>query len=471
MAWLFGRDDPPVIGCDDPGSYYLGHHYDYGAGRRGGAMYMPGSSFKMILVCGVARAGKDSGVGTYNALRFEGGSLVMFDKGAEAAAIAGAHRAGRGPKFDINPYGLLTQHYPDLESDGFNSLAAIQHGNPMAFEESYALSEAWHRLEGKDPHWPKRARGVWCGGSLHEINQAAKEGRAASNYNVRKIFTEPDMLDPKTGEPVKGFTANARKLAASGDENVEALFASVTTQNDETASVRATIDANTIAMQSPLIRRDEEKNGLPLHLIGDDAVSVFFSLPPYMVREGSIHAPYSRMVMATILRSLYRPTKVGCTVYINEFQSFSKFEEVEAAIGLTAGFSIRLVLVVQSLAALHEIYGAGWEVFFSQAGAVIQVGAPADKFTADYLSARSGETSIAQPNIGLQLNPGGVGMSEGEAYARRPFLMPQDLYNLKPGFGYVFLPGLANPVPACFPPYWTMPTLNRRARPNPYYRG
>jgi type IV secretory pathway TraG/TraD family ATPase VirD4 len=190
-----------------------------------------------------------------------------------------------------------------------------------------------------------------------------------------------------------------------------------------------------------------------------------------MVREGSIHAPYCRMVMAKILRSLYRPTKVGCTVYINEFQSFSKFEEVEAALGLTAGFSIRLVLVVQSLAALREIYGAGWEVFFSQAGAVIQVGAPADKFSADYLSARSGENSIRQPNVGLSINPGGLGMSEGEAYTRRPYLMPQDLYNLKPGYGYVFLPGLANPVPACFPPYWTNPTLNRRARPNPYYRG
>lgn len=59
MAWLFGRDDPPVIGSDDPGSYYLGHHYDYATDRRGPAMYMPGSSFKMILLCGVARAGKD----------------------------------------------------------------------------------------------------------------------------------------------------------------------------------------------------------------------------------------------------------------------------------------------------------------------------------------------------------------------------------------------------------------------------
>jgi type IV secretion system protein VirD4 len=471
MAFLFGRDDPPVIGTNDPGSYYLGTHYDFETGREGGAMYMPGSSFKSILLCGVARAGKDSGIGTYNALRFEGGSLVTFDKGGEQASIAGAHRAKVGKKFDINPYGVGTDFYPDLASDGFGSLAAIKPGDPMAFEESYALSEAWHRIEGKDPHWAKRARGFWCGASLYEINQAAKEGRPASNYNVRKLFTEPDVFDPQTGEPVKGFIANMRKLATCGDEMVEALVASGTTPNDETASVRATIDANTIALQSPNIRNDEQKSGLPLHLIGNEAVSVFFSLYPYMVREGSIHAPLCRMVMATILRSLYRPTKVGCTVYINEFQSFSKFEEVEAALGLTAGFSIRLVLVVQSLAALREIYGNGWEVFFSQAGAVIQVGAPADKFSADYLSARSGETTIRQPNAGLSINPGGIGMSEGEAYTRRPYLMPQDLYNLKPGYGYVFLPGLANPVPACFPPYWKNPTLNRRARPNPYYRG
>ena len=72
------------------------------------------------------------------------------------------------------------------------------------------------------------------------------------------------------------------------------------------------------------------------------------------------------------------------------------------------------------------------------------------------------------------MNPGGVGLSSGDAYARRPYLMPQDLYNIPPGQGYIWLAGLANPIPACFPPYFDKrywPELKGRARANPYYKG
>ena len=43
---------------------------------------------------------------------------------------------------------------------------------------------------------------------------------------------------------------------------------------------------------------------------------------------------------------------------------------------------------------------------------------------------------MRQPNVGLNLNPGGVGLSAGEAYGRRRYLEPQDLRNIPPGSGH-----------------------------------
>ena len=74
----------------------------------------------------------------------------------------------------------------------------------------------------------------------------------------------------------------------------------------------------------------------------------------------------------------------------------------------------------------------------------------------------------------MAVNPGGVGLSSGDAYTRRPYLMPQDLYEIPRGQGYIWLAGLASPIPAAFPPYFDerhWPELKRRARANPYYRG
>jgi type IV secretory pathway TraG/TraD family ATPase VirD4 len=136
-----------------------------------------------------------------------------------------------------------------------------------------------------------------------------------------------------------------------------------------------------------------------------------------------------------------------------------------------AGYGIQVVLVVQSLAALHELYSHAWEAFVGNAAALALVGAPADRFTAEYLSARSGETTIRQPNAGLQLNPNGVGVSSGEAYTRRRYLTPSDLYDLQPGYGFVWMAGLADPIPAHFLPYWTDPVVSPRGRRNPFYRG
>jgi type IV secretory pathway TraG/TraD family ATPase VirD4 len=131
-----------------------------------------------------------------------------------------------------------------------------------------------------------------------------------------------------------------------------------------------------------------------------------------------------------------------------------------------------LVFVVQSLTQLELHYGGkGWENFLGQSGCVILVGPPADKFTADYLGSRSGETTILQPSSSMSLNQGGVGLSNGEGYTRRNYLMPQDLFRLQPGFGYVWVAGLSNAIPAYYPPYFDVEQLARRARANPLYKG
>ena len=161
-------------------------------------------------------------------------------------------------------------------------------------------------------------------------------------------------------------------------------------------------------------------------------------------------------------------------IFLNEFYAMGRVPAIESAIGLVAGCSIQLVIVVQSLVQLKQLYGDAWEAFLGNAGAIILVGSAGDDFTATYLAAHSGEMCVRQPTASVNINPGGFGTGTGDGWGRRQYLMPQDLRNIRRGEGYIWLAGLNDPLPAMFPPYYDdplRPELARRARANPYYRG
>jgi type IV secretion system protein VirD4 len=170
-------------------------------------------------------------------------------------------------------------------------------------------------------------------------------------------------------------------------------------------------------------------------------------------------------------RSAVARPPLGLESLLQSISALGRLGAVEAAVGLVAGYGIRIVIVVQSLTQLRQLYDHGWENFLGNAAAVALVGPPADQFTAEYLAKRSGEMTICQPNVGMNLNPGGIGLHNGEAYTRRQYLMPHDLYGLQPGYGYVWVAGLSNAIPTYYPPYFDIGLLRRRARRNPYYRG
>jgi type IV secretion system protein VirD4 len=467
---LFGRRSG-VLGATEPGAFYLGRYWDKDRQEVGEKLHYGGA--QSIVVIGRNRSGKDARLGNYNGLQLDHKSLIYVDPRGEAAAISAPYRRRLGPVFMLNPFGVLADipGYEDLRSDGFNPLAALDPDSPRFFDDASGIAEALIKVEGKDPHWSQRARGLALGFLMDEVKRAKRELRMPSLFDVRTALTEPDVRDPKTDRLVKGLAVTAERLARQGDPQIASLLAGFTADNDEVGSVRATADGQTQWLLSKPMRDDMAKGGVDWRLLGDRTCTVYVILPPEMVETHSI---WLRLVIAAAMRALYRPRPDGvvCAFWLNEFAALGRLQPIEAALGLTAGYGVQLIPILQSLTQLKLHYEDGWENFLGQAGAVVGVGPPADWFTADWMSRRSGETTIRQPNANTSFNPGGTpGFSLGESFGRRNYLMPQDLFGMREGFGLTWCAGLANPIPAYLPPYWDVEQLARRARRNPFYRG
>jgi type IV secretion system protein VirD4 len=474
---IFSREKI-IGGGKGTGGLYVGCYRDPDTGGRGPEIWLPW--LDPVLIVGRNRSGKDTGIIVRNALMNSTAiSTVYQDTRLEVAAIAAEHCRKQRCTWVANPFNEpeLLDVYPDLRSDRVNLLKAreLDPDHPLCFEHVCELTEAIiPKGENEhNPFFPLGAQALWASYTRGELRAAKDEGRDPSLLNVRMQATEAEQFDPATREPVTGVRAYARRVIDAGDDPQSAsmLGPFAGQQSDGLRDVVATLAAHTRWSLSPAIIEDEKDPQIDLATLGETPTTLFYGVPHKLVKPFSA---YLRLFTTALLRPLFTPHNIPVRIFLNEFFAMGQVPAIQSAIGLVAGCSIQLVIVVQDLNQLKTLYGDAWQSFFAQAGAVILVGGVTDDFSAEIFARRSGEMTIRQPNAGINLNPGGAGWSWGHAYTRRQYLMPQDFHNIPKGEGYIWLAGLNDPIPVMFPPYYDdplRPELKRRARPNPYYRG
>ena len=202
-------DDGVPLGFDGPGKRARPIAYRKKQDRSGNAP---------TLVLGPPGSSKTVGLVATHLLDEPGKrSFVVFDCKAELAAITANYRrrvCGKDNVKIINPYGLLTGKRPDLKSDQWNPLNALDPGAPGYGDECGALGDAGVKadLNEHQPHFSDCARSAITGGTMFVVKDADDKNMARSLPAVRALFTQaPDALKQ-----------SIRQMMKSGDEEAEA---------------------------------------------------------------------------------------------------------------------------------------------------------------------------------------------------------------------------------------------------------
>lgn len=466
---MFGRwkKQPANAPPADDASIYLGHYF-YPSGYRTGTP-LTYSGERHLLLFGPSGSGKSTRLLVTNLLRMQGRSLIVIDPKGELAAVTARYRHLNGEVLILNPFDVFGWGHTNY----FNPLAALDPAAPTFVDDVAGLGEAlvMNDPNEKDPHWSDSARSLIVALIMWEVKLAKEQNRQPLLENVRAMLTEAEERDAD-GIPITGLRHTASEILERGGFEATSLISRFLRDSDEVASIKSTADRHTSWILSPLMRANMAKNEIDFAALKERPITVYLILPAERMRT---HAVWLRLVIVSALRALYRPGSVKTLFMLDEFAQLGHLGPIEDALALVRGFGIQLWPVLQDLNQLKALYKERWETFIGNAG-VVQGFAPNDLTTAEWMSRRSGDTTVAAAgyNTGDSLSNAGQGSSStGLSYGqvRRALFLPQELMDFKQGAGLLWPVGTSKSVPFYAHPYWHWKKLYDRANPNPYHEG
>jgi type IV secretion system protein VirD4 len=433
-------------------------------------------------------------------------SVVVIDPKGELAAVTAWHRhhtLGHDVRI-LDPFGKLfeatrnsSEHYqliasllmergfdprdPELPKqdigslidNGFNPLDALDPDSNNFYDDAAAIGEALIKIEGKEPHWSESAQGLVVALVMWE---KLRNGANANLENVRELLTEADEFETKPngkpGKQVRGLRVTAAHMVVHGGYEIASLAGRFMTKSPEMASIRSTGDTQTRWMLSRRMRKSLKKSpGIDFRQLKEKPTTVYVILPAERMRT---HSVWLRLVVVSVLRALYRAGGLRTMLLIDEMAALGHLGPLEDAFGLVRGYRVQIAGVLQDLGQLKALYKERWESFMANAGVVMGY-APNDLTTGDWMSRRSGQTTIVARSVNTGESSQGQGgsTSSGEAWNQigRPYYLPHDLFGMHEGSGVLWLAGLADTVRFFGDVYARLPVYNSRALPNPYYEG
>jgi type IV secretion system protein VirD4 len=500
---------------------YLGRFVDDAGGRLGGKLVY--SSERHAILFGPNGSGKGvrflmpNLLGDYLGDR----SVVVIDPKGELAAVTAWYRhhtlghdvkildpfgklfdaIKKSPEHDKLIAGLLTkrgfdprdpalheQNIGALIDDGFNPLDGLEptidgKPNPTFYDDAAAIGEALIKLAtgSEAPHWSESAQGLVTAFVMWEKVREKQPGEIASLKNVRRLLTEADEWGPAVDDDGKqteeliqthGLAARAREMVEKGGYEIASLAGRFTQRNDELASIQSTADTQTRWLLSPRIRESLKKTqGIRFKQLKEKPTTVYVILPAERMRT---HSVWLRLVVVSVLRALYRAGGLRTMLLIDEMAALGHLGPLEDAFGLVRGYRVQIAGVLQDLGQLKALYKERWESFMANAG-VIMGYAPNDLTTGDWMSRRSGQTTVVARSVNTGESKQGQQESEssGESWSQivRPYYLPHDLFGMHEGSGVLWLAGLADTVRFFGDKYANLSAYNDRALPNPHWEG
>ncbi|MBU9205463.1 type IV secretory system conjugative DNA transfer family protein [Burkholderia multivorans] len=438
---------------------------------RGRYLRFAGQQF--VLLAAPTRSGKGVGIVIPNLLSYEH-SAVVLDVKQENFAITAGFRAKHGHAvYLFNPFA------EDFRTARYNPLSAIADGI-FRVGDILAIGYALYPPGGHDSFWNDSARNLFLGLALLlcELRDARAKGDARDMDLPDYPVTIGEVLRQSSGrgQPVKQYLASmlANYGAVLSGACVDALNRFLANDDKVLASILATFNAPLTIWANPVVDAATSANDFDLRDVRRTKMTVYLGITPDHLAESAIllNLMFSQLVNLNTkaLPQDDQGLKYQCLMLMDEFTSIGKVGIIAKAVSYMAGYNLRLLAIIQSVAQLESVYGREDARTFATNCAMQLLYPPREQKDANEYSEMLGY--FTQQSVSVSRPRGWTakgGSSENISGQRRALLLPQELKELGQDREIILLentkPILANRIV-----YYRDPVFQSRVLPAPVVR-
>ncbi|SDE09173.1 type IV secretory system conjugative DNA transfer family protein [Paraburkholderia lycopersici] len=432
--------------------------------------YLKFAGQQFVLLAAPTRSGKGVGIVIPNLLSYEHSVIVLDIKQENFTITAGFRQAHGHEVYLFNPFA------EDFRTARYNPLSAISDGI-FRVGDILAIGYALYPSGGHDSFWNDSARNLFLGLTLLlcELRDARTRKNAGDLNLPNYPVTIGEVLRQSSGkgEPVKQYLGSmlANYGAVLSGACVDALNRFLANDDRVLASILATFNAPLVIWANPVVDAATSENDFDLRDVRRKKMTVYLGITPDHLAESAVllNLMFSQLVNVNTkqLPQDDPSLKYQCLMLMDEFTSIGKVGIIAKAVSYMAGYNLRLLAIIQSIAQLESVYGREDARTFATNCAMQLLYPPREQADANAYSEMLGyftqkSVSVSRPRGWMAKG----GLSESVSDQRRALLLPQELKELGQDREIILLentkPILANKIV-----YYRDPVFQSRVLPAP----
>jgi type IV secretion system protein VirD4 len=397
------------------------------------ARYLRFAGQQFVLLAAPARSGKGVGIVIPNLLTYPDSVVVLDIKRENYALTAGFRRAHGQDVYLFDPFA------EDARTHRYNPLSAISDGL-FRVGDILAIGYALYPPGGQDDFWKDQARNLFLGIVLLlcEWRDARRTRKGGSIADYPVTMGEVLRQSSGNGMPVKAYLQRAlvQHRAVLSGPCVDALNRFLSNDDKVLASILATFHAPLTIWANPVVDAATSANDFDLRDVRRRRMSVYIGITPDHLSEAAliVNLLFSQLVNLNTkqLPEADHALRFQCLLLLDEMTAIGKIHIIARAVAYMAGYNLRLLSIVQSVAQLESVYGRADARTFLTNHAMQILYAPREQKDANDYSEMLGTFTDQSRSVSRSggMFGGRGGSSESVSEQRRPLLLPQELKEL-----------------------------------------
>jgi type IV secretion system protein VirD4 len=403
-------------------------------GKWGGQLIrLPGQQF--VILAAPTRSGKGVGIVIPNLLEYQE-SVVVLDIKQENFDLTSGWRKSQGQEIYLfNPFA------EDRRTHRWNPLSYVASDPAFRISDIQAIAAMLYPdVDERQKFWVSQARNAFAAFALYLFEQQ-DNAFCKQPPTLGQVFR---LATGQDGDFRKYLENLAGKSFLSG--GARAAFANLLSQQKETfASIMGTLMEPLNAWLNPVLEAATGADDFDLADVRKKKMTIYIGIQPNKLAESRliVNLFFSQLINVNTreLPQNNKQLKYQCLLLMDEFTSIGAVDILAKAVAYMAGYNLRLLPIIQSMAQLDSVYGKEQARTLITNHALQILYAPREQQDANDYSDMLGYTTVRRES-----RTRGREVSRSESEERRALMLPQELKALGTDKEVFLYEGIAHPV-------------------------